>query len=100
MINKITILISELVGTNLSKKEVISYAEEVLEDKRIKEIKKVLGTEDIKVVCGDLKQIDKLDIKGCILLLNNKLVQLYNFDKLFYNLYEKISKKVSRFFKN
>lgn len=85
MIEKINILISELTRTKLSKKEVISYIEEILEDKRLKEIFSVLEEENINLLAYELKKINKRTVKACELLINKKLNQLYTFDLLFLN---------------
>lgn len=92
MIEKLVILFGELVGSNLNKKEVLFYISKILEDKRVLEIKKTIG-EDIIIICNEIKQMNKSTIKACELLLNNKLNQLYAYDKLFYNpIYRKMLK--------
>ncbi len=86
MIEKLSILFSDLTKTELSKKEIISYFDEIMEDKRVQEIEKVLSMEKISSICNEIKQMNKIKIKACDLLLNRKLNQLYNYDKMIYNI--------------
>lgn len=85
MIEKLSILFSDLTKTGLSKKKVISYFDDIMEDKRIQEIKKVLLEEKTSSICNEIKHMNKIKIKACDLLLNHKLNQLYSYDKMIYN---------------
>lgn len=84
MIEKLVILFGELVKSNLNKKQVLAYISEILEDKRVIEVKKIVDT-DIVMICNEIKQMNKITIKACELLLTNKLNQLYTYDRLVYN---------------
>ena len=85
MIEKLNILISELVRIKVIKKEVIDIAEKILSNEKVSEILKLLEKENIESLCLDLKQISKKMIKCCELLTSHKLNQLYNYDRLFFN---------------
>lgn len=86
MIEKLSILFSDLTKTKLSKKEIVSYFNNLMQDKRIQEVKKILNNEKTELIYNEIQQMNKLTKKACDLLLNDKLTQLYNFDKMIYNL--------------
>ena len=86
MIEKLSILFSDLTKTKLSKKEIVLYFNNLMQDKRIQEVKKILNNEKTELIYNEIQQMNKLTKKACDLLLNDKLTQLYNFDKIIYNL--------------
>lgn len=86
MIEKLSILFSDLTKTNMSKKEIASYFNKIMEDKKIQEVTKVLSEEKTNTICNEIKQMNKIKTKACDLLLNHKFSQLYNYDKMLYNL--------------
>lgn len=85
MIEKLNILISELVRIKVPKKESIDIIQNILDNEKVSEIMKLLEKEDVESLCLDLKHISKKMIKCCELLTARKLNQLYNYDRLFFN---------------
>ena len=83
MLEKITILISDLVKTGMKKKDYNIYIENILENEKLKEIIKNLENEDIISICLDMNSINKKTIKNIELLMNKKYNQLYNYNKIF-----------------
>jgi hypothetical protein len=81
MIEKITILLEELIKSKLSKKELISEIEKIMSDKKVEEAINVLKDEDISSICDELKGLNKHTKKGIILLLNQKYNALYTYNK-------------------
>jgi glycosyltransferase involved in cell wall biosynthesis len=81
MIEKITILLEELIKSKLSKKELISEIEKIMSDKKVEEAINVLKDEDISSICDELKGLNKHTKKGIILLLNQKYNTLYTYNK-------------------
>ena len=82
MIEKLTLLISELTKTHISKRKFDIILNNIITDKRVVEIYKVLEDEDIETICNEIKDIDKRTIKNCELLIGKKLKTLYNYNKL------------------
>ena len=83
MIEKLTILVADLIKTGISKKKFIEIFEEIATDKKYKEIVKILEKENVEDICINIRNINKKTIKNCELLLNEKYTQLYNYNKLF-----------------
>ena len=88
---KLSYLFSSLTELNIPKKDVIKYYEEILEDKRVVEIKKVLEGKNISDICLDIKRMNKPTINIISMLMDNKLNALYRYDKMFFNFYKKIN---------
>lgn len=88
---KLSYLFSSLTELNIPKKDVFKYYEEILEDKRVVEIKKVLEGKNISDICLDIKRMNKPTIKIISMLMDNKLNALYRYDKMFFNFYKKIN---------
>lgn len=82
MIEKLSILLDDLIKTGISKNEFVTYTEFLLENKKIVEIFKVLENCDYDSIFIELKHLTKRNIKNCELLLNKKISQIYTFNKV------------------
>ncbi|MBP3766079.1 MAG: glycosyltransferase [Bacilli bacterium] len=87
MIEKLSILVCDLLKTGISKKEFIDTLENIIMDKKVKAIYKELDKEDTSDVYKDVRVYDltKRVIKNSDYMLNKKFAQLYNYNKLFLN---------------
>lgn len=87
---KLVYLFSDLTELKMPKKQIIHYFEELLQDKRVIEVKKVLGDKNIKDICINIKTVNKPTTKAINMLLEGKINSLYTYNKLFLNFYKKI----------
>ena len=87
MIEKLSILVCDLLKTGISKKEFIDTLENIIKDKKVKAIYKELDKEDTSDIYKDVRVYDltKRVIKNSDYMLNKKFAQLYNYNKLFLN---------------
>ena len=87
MIEKLSILISELVNAPFSKRKFYIFLKNIMSDCRVKEICDSLREENLNDIFINIKDIDKKTIKNCELLLNQKFTKLYMYNK--FNFYTK-----------
>lgn len=88
---------SELIScTKSNKHEIIDYLNTISKDKRIKEFRKIIEGEDLEILYEEIKRSRKLDIKGCRLLIEDKIPKLYNYNKFFYNPIKNIYHKIKK----
>ena len=87
MIEKLSILICDLLKTGITKKEFNDILDNIVNDTKVKAIYKELKDEDTSEIYKDIRVYDltKRVIKNSDLLLNKKFNQLYNYNKLFLN---------------
>ena len=57
------------------------FLKNITQDNRVKEIYDELSNQDLNSIFIDIKDIDKLTIKNCELLLNKKFNKLYTYNK-------------------
>lgn len=89
MIEKLTILFSDLIKTGMSKHKYIFYVNNILKLDEVKEIFKEFD-EDRSVIYKDIREIKRRTIKNCELVINKKINQFYA--------YNKVLNKVRKFF--
>lgn len=91
------IFASHLIFYSKEKKlDIIYYLNTLSEDKRIKELRKVIEEEDINLLYEDMKCSKKMDIKGCKFIIHDQIPELYQYDKWLYNFSKKIFQIVKK----
>ncbi len=87
MIEKLSLLVCDLLKSGMTKKEFVEYLEGIVENKKVKTIFKELKDEDASDIYKDVRVYDltKRVIKNSEYILNKKFNQLYNYNKLFLN---------------
>lgn len=81
MIEKLSILLTDLIKTGISKTEFVTFTELLIENEKVKEIFEVLSNTDIDSILLELKHLSKRNIKNIELLLNKKISQIYTYNK-------------------